>query len=555
MKKLISSALLSVMAIPSFAIATDDRVFILEDSYVSCMSHDGTQLTGDVEDGSAIYYNIATKEAYYYNQCSAGKGYCIADNKWVVGADMRDSGRAIVMTGGKSFTPTVFDAFPTSDIHGITPDASRVCGVVGNPGPGVMNFPFYCDIDDDGNFGPVNILPTPEKDFFELHPQYCSAVWISDDGKTILGQVIDSKGIFVYPILYTEGADGTWTYSFPSQKLFNPKNLPLPTPVGDFEDEFPDIPYPELENFMTPEEYELFQEALFFWQENDMDPELDPYEMLDLFMTPEELAAYVSAVYTYNEAVEIYQVRLDEYLEQIYLIADDSVFFLRNGMSMSSDGKMMSMSAVISVDTDDSFVDYYVPYLFNLENGDIKKIGTNDISLVANVTLKEGTVIGTTPAPGMYTPDAAPPHSYIYLPSQDEFIPAEDFVSSLNAGYGQWMKDRLSGRVPIALDPITGELVYKEMIVSGRVAVADDFSVIAGGVDGYSLNEDMLFTYILEDVKNADVGEVAIDYPADGIYTVYNLQGVKVMETDDPTLIHKLQKGIYIVNGKKHFIN
>lgn len=39
--------------------------------------------------------------------------------------------------------------------------------------------------------------------------------------------------------------------------------------------------------------------------------------------------------------------------------------------------------------------------------------------------------------------------------------------------------------------------------------------------------------------------------PADGLYKVYNPQGIKVLETKDESLIRTLPAGIYIVNGKK----
>lgn len=39
--------------------------------------------------------------------------------------------------------------------------------------------------------------------------------------------------------------------------------------------------------------------------------------------------------------------------------------------------------------------------------------------------------------------------------------------------------------------------------------------------------------------------------PVGGIYKVYNPQGVKVLETTDPSELNSLAKGIYIVNGKK----
>ena len=39
--------------------------------------------------------------------------------------------------------------------------------------------------------------------------------------------------------------------------------------------------------------------------------------------------------------------------------------------------------------------------------------------------------------------------------------------------------------------------------------------------------------------------------PVNGLYRVYNPQGIKVLETKDATLVNSLPKGIYIINGKK----
>ena len=45
--------------------------------------------------------------------------------------------------------------------------------------------------------------------------------------------------------------------------------------------------------------------------------------------------------------------------------------------------------------------------------------------------------------------------------------------------------------------------------------------------------------------------ESIVSEPKDGIYKVFNLQGVKVLETKDASAVSGLSKGIYIINGKK----
>lgn len=52
------------------------------------------------------------------------------------------------------------------------------------------------------------------------------------------------------------------------------------------------------------------------------------------------------------------------------------------------------------------------------------------------------------------------------------------------------------------------------------------------------------------DLVNAGVGEINAD-DFGGRHVVYNLQGIKVMVTDEAAALNSLPKGIYIVNGKK----
>ena len=53
------------------------------------------------------------------------------------------------------------------------------------------------------------------------------------------------------------------------------------------------------------------------------------------------------------------------------------------------------------------------------------------------------------------------------------------------------------------------------------------------------------------EIENVSAGVESIKDTADGIYRVFNLQGVKVLETKDASAIDSLPKGIYVINGKK----
>ncbi|MCH5346762.1 MAG: hypothetical protein J1E63_06605 [Muribaculaceae bacterium] len=56
-------------------------------------------------------------------------------------------------------------------------------------------------------------------------------------------------------------------------------------------------------------------------------------------------------------------------------------------------------------------------------------------------------------------------------------------------------------------------------------------------------------TVVFDTVNNAGVGNIASDTA--GSYTVYNLNGVKVLETTDKAAVNNLPAGVYVVNGTK----
>lgn len=62
------------------------------------------------------------------------------------------------------------------------------------------------------------------------------------------------------------------------------------------------------------------------------------------------------------------------------------------------------------------------------------------------------------------------------------------------------------------------------------------------------LNGEAYISLELDEISTAVEN---IDVVNDGIYSVYNLQGVKVLETTDASAIKSLNRGIYIINGKK----
>lgn len=555
MKKFLLSGL-CLIAMP-LAFADGVEPFILPDAIVNKMSKDGSLLMGQAGDGNAITYNIVTGEAYYYNNCTIGNGFPASDNGIIVGANMINSGIAVTLKGGRDYRVTSLADYPMSDLHSITPDATRTCGVVEDPSGRYNYLPIYCDIDAEGNIGEPHFLPFPEKDFLGTSPQYCSAVWLSEDGKMILGQVIDRSGFYKYPLVYREGSDGTWTYSFPSESLFNPDKLPVPEWPGELEQVFPDAKVPEYIDYMSPEKYKEFEEDVEAWQNSGMEDD-SPYDNLWLYMTPEEIEAFNDAVDLYWDYAMQYEDVLAEYYDELDVILNKSVFFEQNAMAMNRAGTMFVGTAKYFTGTGDyNYIQVYEPILFNLEEGTHKYINYRSGSLLPNEILADGTVILNS-----LGGDIIPQVGYILLPGAESFITVEEFIRPLSAYYADWIKDNLTDDIIIGTNA-EGGYITQEMTVSGIICTTDDKSVFSGAVDGYYLEKDMYFTYIISDVYAgvetvSDVEEPSVKILADGVIecngeiatlAVYDLAGKKVFEVERPlnTVNTGLENGIYIV--------
>lgn len=527
---------------------------LVPDAFGLKLSRDGNVIIGQAQDGSALTFDYVKTNAQYYAQCYPGNGNCYSDNGILVGETMEY--QALIMQDGKKTVPPSFGKYVLSSLQGITRDGRRACGYVESQEliaqTGLYYVPVYVDIDADGVVGEPVILPFPKEDFFEAPPQFCNATWISDDGKTILGQVADETGYYSYPIVYREGADGEWTYELPSESLFNPNKLPIPHYPGDFYDVYPDIVTPEYTNFMSEEMKQEFLDDLAAWEAEDGTEENNPWNYLfDIYMTPEEVEAYYECLNKWNEAGEEYNKLYDEWREGTDKIVAESVFFAFNGSAMNPQGTSFCAASVsygAIVPGTDLPEEYYGTYLFDITNGTFTSITSPYNNLIPHQMLYDGTVYASSPMSNIASGNVMPCQSFVMLPESKTFIPAMEWVKSLNAPYGNWMEEALTNEVLVGYNEV-GMPVYQELLVSGYMCSTDDYSVIAGGVEGHTFQYDYdFFTYIMANVT-AGVGKVS---SADaGIYRVYNLNGINVLTTKEASEINDLTPGLYIVNGKK----
>lgn len=451
---------------------------ILTDFYTIAVSPDGNWVVNDGSTGTLIIYDVSTGNASSYEGFWQGNGNFINNLGMAVGSfnDMP----AIILNGEVVF-PDWVDKYPGSSFKGVTADGSRMCGIVTNVDnvegyDGRMYLPAYFDITEDGIISDPHYLPCPEKDLAGTTPQYASAVWISDDGKTILGQEVDNSGSMVYPILYTQGDDGEWSYTLPSASLFNPNHIEMPEPLP----EFTLIP-PSYEDYMTDEEKAAYQAAL---EEYYASGYTLPYPYFGDFMSEDEANAYNEAAAEYDAAAAAYNNLFTEYFEVFNQIIDQSVLFETNAMTLAADGKTFISAAKKEEEVGEWDIQtVYSNYQFDITTGDFSVIPFGPShKIIVNQILKDGILFGSTPVSFF---GGLPPQTFVYVPGSEGFVALNEYLATKNPSLDQWMKDNLLIDVAVGLDMETWEPIYEETMMSGHAASSYDLTTISGGVMAY----------------------------------------------------------------------
>ena len=468
--------------------------------------------------GDAMVYNMETRELTDYWGTFLGLGNAVANNGMAVG-DMTD--HAMILYQGQYISPESLKNFLFCDINAITAEGTRIAGTCGNSaGDGVGYIAFVADIDENGNVGEPILLPYPKEDFFRAAPQMATGNWISDDGKTVIGQMVDWRGMYTVPIYYTEDENGKWSYSLPTESLFNPTGIELPDNPWLAE---PFLPEPE-DCMSNPVLKEAYLNEYDQWIANGC---VTPQPDFTAFMTDDDYQRYADAVNAYNDWYYSVEDKIKEYVP-IYLdVLKTSPSFSANDAALARDGSFFIVPGGVEDEAGENTLRNL--YKITIPTNEMVRIATPEPSLYPCQMLADGTVILTRPI--MATPD-----SYIIPAGTSDVIKIEDYLRPTNPEVVNWIEENFPGG-------------------SGVILFSDDMSVMTGALTPGQLanygDDDYYYnTYIVKDVVPAGVEAIEIS-PENGVYNVHNLQGVKVLTTKDQSEINNLGKGIYIVNGKK----
>lgn len=530
--------LLSLALVAGAAIAfAEEGLYFHPEFYFDKMSPDGKVLATQAQ--GTVYFYIGENDQYleyvasedavseYY---AIGVGNCISNTGVIVGS-VNDGTCAYWEDGEWYSLPIEEDNKSLNMAQGITPDGSRIVGVVGRSGMSfdteLMIKPVLWERGADGEYGEYIELPYPSEDFCGRTPQYITAIAISDDGKTVVGQIVDWSGFYCYPIIYNQDSEGNWSYKTIAAGILYPTDAYFGEWPGD------EPVAPDATQFMTEQEY------------------------LDA------MAEYETLLAEYYRKANAFEVNL------VSVMYNNS--FTYNNVYISGNGKYASftMEWVDMTDIDNLKV-MSTPTYFDLAAGKMTQIeGAN--KMIASSIMNDGRMVIQSPAMA-YGRD-----SYIAAADGKSYTTFYDYMAGYDASIAEWMRE-FSVFDVITIDGVDeygdpNYVVIEDSIVSGSVHSNSEGTVFTAFMyDEWSdyteyrqysyqinLNELMSVEGVKNDATQAYVSGNMLYLQGDvEQVAIYDLRGAVVYRIDNPhnAVLLDIEAGIYVVavtgtNGTK----
>lgn len=550
MKRFFTLATIAVLSVSSmFAQAP----VVSSGDYFTGVSPDGKYALSTIYEYVAIHDLAAGKKYEYPEGYYFGNGNAVSNTGIAVGATMDDT--ACYWKDGEWKIIESAVGHMMSKADGITPDGKRIVGAASPESftggyDGLMLTPCYWDVDADGNVGNLNPLPCPTVDFAGRTPQYITAIRVSDDGKTIAGQIMDYSGNVCQPIVYRQDGDGNWTYTLVNNDAYHPEGIVLPEDPGEYDLTEKD--------FMTEEEWNAYQAAMDAWEEAGT-WDFETYPNIRDYMTEEEAAAYDKS---YND----WDAKWMAFSDAFYALVEMVPSLTFNNVILSSDGK----TYVSTSQSGNFFSGYsYVPNVFNLTDGTCKAY--SDANLIVTSIADDGTIFAQKSATFEFPVSEA----YILPAGATEFVTLYDYFTTANPSLAAWMKENMSHEIEMyEYDEDWNETVYTVDVMATGVAFTNaDMSVVVLGVENTWfdwVNGDPetyveAYGYVLypkADLTAIATPSVASKVSAKGLAngsiqfngevasaTVYSISGSVVCNVKNPeaTVSTALPTGIYVV--------
>ena len=534
------------------------------------LSPDGNYALSYVYEAMTIFDFKADKSYEYEELYTPGNGNYISNTGIVVGSKIGFDSACFFQNGEWHDMPDV-DKHSWSFANGITSTGTRIVGNVTPEGVGEINYdglmlvPCYWDLQADGTYSDAIYLPHPELDLTGRAPQYITAVRVSEDGKTIAGQIQDYSGTICQPIVYTQNGSGEWTYTLILNDLFHPKGINLPEDPGDG-------PSINPEDYMTPEEQKAYDLAYQQWYNSCLESDNWDYSTCpnaEDYLSEEgknKLEAAKAEYEVWNEKYNAFYKAFEELQKLVPAFDFNNVF-------LSTDG---TFYACTDMKYDFDFETYepsetFTPYLINiadLNNVTYTTYPNNNLNITVTSLADDGTLLGQA-----YNNDHIA-QAYVLPTGASVFETLYSYIASKNTSLGEWMKKNMT-HTYIGVDDETWDYVEKTEIFTGMPFTTPTMSVFALAVEngwyegedsageddayipyyGYIFSADASGVDVVEakgsiDMKVLSGATLAFAGDVSGV-NIYTLQGTCVFSVKSPaeTLSTGLSNGIYVVKA------
>ena len=521
------------------AMATSPRMY--DNAYCLSISNDGKMTASEISGRVVIYNNETGTETVFDGDemlpYSIGQGNAFSNNYTIV----CNYGNLPGYISGAQWNalPTPY----TENINlaqGITSDGTRICGSVGAQSISLedtdipMQVPVIWNLNEDGTWSDPVMLPYPAKDYTNRIPQYVTAIAISDDGKTVVGQMMDYSGSMPTLIYYTLNDKNEWQYNNTFQKLANPNNVEIPAYPGEGPAQ------PSILDFMTSTEVAAYEKAVEDWQ-NEGSWDYSTYPVAEDFATEEEKTKWEAAKSEWQTQFNTWSDKYNNFLDAID--ACNSIGLQFNCVNMTSDGKTVLCTAETYESIPDSWyaTTLYSPITFNLADGTYTLFERDGGS--ATSISDDGTVMCYRYG------DTQPRQGFVYLPGTTENpLSLFDYYKDRDQETYEWMNNNMvhdtEGVDPDTYEPIT--LVGYEF--TGVPLIAKNGSAVVCAVENawdYSDEASYYYSYYLPD--NSVVGIDDTTLPKDNV-RIKAFRGGRILVEGDARAL-----AVYAVDGSEVF--
>ena len=434
---------------------------------ITLMSENGRYLV-DSNAGIGIY-DIETGNSYTYGSgYSRGGGAAISSTGVLVGSGS-DYTQALYWENGEwNVLPIDATNISYARADGISDDGSIIVGTVDMRSITRKQWPMIQPVmwlrGEDGKYSSAELLPFPDTDITGCTPQQVSAYYVASDGKRILGQMMDLRGILQYQVIYTKGDDGTWSAEISGEGLQVKEGSQWPP--------YPTRPTrPQEADYLTQAEIAEYNAAVKEYNEA-----LEIASLTGVYPTYPQLISFI------KENKEKYEADMAEYTKALreyndgftafnnaYLNNISGYTFEFNSEVMSHNGKYYAGNMVYPDPTfEGSLADassWLSPMMFDLDTPDDKGLLVNAQSLSVFTVLDNGDVVCAAPASDLQVYFRTP---YIVRKGHEgEPLLLEEWLKETSTPAYEWIKENCS--FDLAADQTGTGQPQNDVLVIGSV--------------------------------------------------------------------------------------